>query len=638
MTTPDIIKSLMEADFDYYSKGSNGMSDAAYDALRARAAEAHPLHPYFAAVGSRPPAHLDKVELRMHMGSQNKATSLEEMKAWFDKHAQEQHELIVTDKCDGASVELTYAMGQLSRAATRGDGKIGSDITANAMKWAGVPHFIEKAPPLLVVRGEALIYKSNFAEHFKGDVNARNSAAATIQRKDKAKNEFINFIAFDAGGEGVSNLFKDDSALFRWLEPLGFSTVGSCVLTQWDTLQDIRKGYELERPEMPYQIDGMIVALNDRRRRRSLGFSDNGTRPVGSVAWKFDNEAAFTTLTGIELKVGYTGAVVPTAILAPVVCGGVTFTRATLNNAGFIRDMGINIGDTVMVERSGDVIPSVIEVETKNSEGAYEFPTNCPCCGTPLKVETRHMRCANDECEDRTFGRVMTWIRKLNILQIGEVVLAQLMEGDNPLVKDIPDLYALKTAELAELQVGNGVLGKSMAAKIVKEIGKTRELSTDMFMGSLGIKHLGRSTARKLGLPNPAAYLNATVEELEKLEGMGPIKPGEIVASIAKRAPLIADLLNLIKVNDYVKPELPTDGKLSGLTFCLTGTRMRDSEKTAFINAGGVETNSVVKNLSYLVAANVDGDSGKLKKARALGIPIIDLETFFAMFIPPIAT
>lgn len=635
MTNPPIIESLMEADFAYYNKGTSGMSDAAYDALRKKALEEFPLHQYFSAVGSEPLAHLNKVKLHMHMGSQNKATSIEEMQAWFDKHWQGA-ELIVTDKCDGASVELTYAVGRLVRAATRGDGAIGSDITRNAMKWQDVPHFIEDAPPLMVVRGEALISKPDFEQHFKGDVNARNSASATIQRKDGAKNEHIRFLAFDAEGTGIEFMFNTDASLFNWLSTKSFIPVPRVVVTSWDALLELRRDYVNVRPDLAYQIDGMIVAINDRAKRKSLGYVNNNTRPVGSIAWKFENETAFTELVGIELQVGYTGAVVPTGILKPVVCCGVTVTRATLNNAGFVRDMGINIGDTVLVERSGDVIPSIIEVETKHSQGAYEFPTECPCCKQTLSVELRHVRCTNDECEDRTYGRVMTWVRKLNILQLGEVVLTQLMDGEHPLVRDIPDLYALKTAELAELQVGNGVLGKSMAGKIQKEINKTRILSADMFMGSLGIKHLGRSTARKLGLPNPRAYLEITAEALSELEGMGPIKPGEIVASIAKRRPLIDALLEIIDVKDFVKPEVPTDGKLSGMTFCLTGTRMHEKEKVAFINAGGSEVGSVVKNLSYLVAADVNANSGKLKKARAQGTPVISIEEFFQMFITPV--
>ena len=634
------IEQLKLADAAYYNTGVSLMSDDQYDAIKDVVRYGQPDHEYFKTVGAAPAEHLGKCRLTIHMGSQNKVNTSQEMDEWWSKYASSRH-VVVSEKLDGASCELTYIGGRLTRAATRGDGVFGSDITANAMKWANIPKEITAAPgEVTVVRGEAMLPISVWKKHFQDTANPRNACNGTVMRKSGTNNEHVTFTAFDISETAKYN--KLSEKLVR-LQRLGFAVVPWSLHSMLSAVKEYQAEYVKIRGGLDHEIDGLVLAVDDLAVQEELGYSDGGTKPRGQVAWKFENQSSITTVVGFEVSLGHTGAIIPTAKLSPVQIGGVTVSSVLLNNFEYIKGLNVNVGDVVLVSRAGDVIPHIDCVTEKKSEGPYQPPVNCPACGSKLVEQGKILLCVDDACEGRIVQRIKNWVKKTGIKFIGEELLLALT-SESPdggtLIKDLVDLYHLHTMpqRLATVRVGNGVLGMSMADKVIAEIDKTRTLPIDVFMGSLGIKFLGRSMARHIGLATVQEYLDISVEDLSLKENMGINKARDMKASILSRADLIHRLSAHVTVSTPTEKPIQStvmNHTYQGKSFCFTGVRMKEAESARLAEVGGNEKSGVSGGLNYLVTKEADSTSSKAVKARSLGVQVISYDEFKAQLGTP---
>lgn len=623
-----IVKQLRKASEAYYNTGKAIMSDNDFDKLRDHLKKVAPDHEFFSEVGAKVPEHREEVKLLMHMGSQNKAKDDSDMKTWYEKY--DNPEIIISDKLDGSSIELVYEDGKLIRAATRGDGITGMAVTKNAKLWDGVPHSIKDVKGQLIVRGEVQLSVANWQKHFPEAPNPRNMGnGIAISDSEYKRNEYLDFHAFDIVHPNIT--FKQQDHKFKALKSIGFKPIRWFKCKNWEEVEKCREHYVKDRSSLDFKIDGMIGAINDLEVQEKLGFSDGGTRPRGMIAWKFDTEKAETKVTGMVITIGHTGRIIPKATLEPVKLAGTTVSNCLLNNFDYIEKLNLNVGDIVEVEKGGDIIPHINLVVKKNTKGCYPAPTHWESkdgSKWPLTKEGAYLMVTDEDCPELGFKRIKNWVNKTNIKQLGDTALLAMVE--NGMVSDIDDLYTLDESKVAALSVGNGVIG-SNAKKILKEIDKTREMTVDLFIGSLSIKHLGRSRAALLEIDDIDDYLGLTAKKLtgQKCSDTGTY--GEDVAkeiheSLQKRSNLIKKLAKHVKIKKTQKAV--SNGPLSGVTVCFTGVRATQDQKDLMMSLGGEEKKSVSKGLTYLVAKDPSATSSKLEKARKLGTEVIGLDDF----------
>lgn len=624
--TIDTLKALDAA----YFNGEATVPDSVYDQLKDEVKALFPNDPYFTTVGAAPASHLDPVPLNMHMGSQQKIL-FEDLQGWCEEVATGDS-VLVMEKLDGSSVEATYLDGKLVRVATRGDGITGSDITRNAALWKGLPKSIASsdgsAPSgMFVVRGEALMDIDVWKENFPEDSNPRNTANGIVMRKsdEEGDNSKIRMIAFDCSHQSAPD--RIDSMLLM-LSDYGFDVVPCMVARNLGEVVGAFRLYEAKaRAALPYEIDGLILSVPTRSRIAELGYKDGGTRPRGQAALKFKAASGVTTVKAITLTIGHTGAIIPTAELEPVAVGGVVISNVLLNNQEFIRDLGVNVGDRVVVERAGDVIPYLRSVVEKIGDGYFRYPSDCPFCGSLLASQGRAIVCVNKQCHGRSFQMVKNWVKKLEIKQLGETLLRSLYDSGK--VRTIPDLYRISIDDLATAKSGNGVLGRSLASRVMQEIDRTRMVDTNTFMGSVSVTFLGRSMAAHIGLAHPLDYFKIPLGELATKENMGVNKASMMLDSLMERQQLITELLSVVVIKEQLGGKEPvTGGRLSGMAAVFTGVRPTKEERELFESLGGVIKDSVSKNATHLIQKSSSSESSKTAKARSLGLTILGYDDF----------
>jgi len=634
-----LVDRLAEASKAYYNTGKAIMSDDEFDKLKEELSLLVPDHPFVAQVGAGAADHLSKVELQMHMGSLNHAMKDDEFWTWWAKY--DEPAVVITDKVDGCSVEVTYDGGVLAQVVSRGDGTIGNLITDNAKNWANLPKSIPNKSRI-VVRGEAVLLKEDWAKNFAGEQNPRNSTTGTIMRKSGDRNEHIRFYAFD-----ITALLEFNTWAFKFdaMRQLGFEVPAVYVASTRKYIENIRKEYIEGRSDLPYEIDGMVVAIADMKKWNELGFSDGGKRPRASMAWKFETEKVTTVVEAINLSQGHTGAIIPTAQLKTVRLAGTNVTNALLNNFDHIEELGVNIGDVVEVHKAGDIIPKILRVVEKKSEGAFPRPIECPICSSKLVTEGRYLKCIDDDCDGRAFQRVKNWVKKTGMKHIGDGLLQSLFGAGK--VSCIRDLYNLVTNDLINLPVGNGILGEKNARRAISEIAMTRVMDTETFMGSLSIKFLGRRQAAHINLASPEAYISASESTLAAQDGMGPNKAREMRLSILKRAPEIRSLLESITIDFEEEEEEKTNATTNtenvvvNKSFVFSGKITVEDEwnerytrarlQSLVRSKGGFTPSSMSRDVDYLVVADPTTNSSKARKARSYGIKIIGEYEFFQM-------
>lgn len=650
-------KEIAHHDECYYREGNPQISDFEYDRLKEELIRLENEDPELdlgdsptQKVGDDRIAEFVSYPHRERMFSLDNTYSKEELFD-FDKRLRKliektECEYLLEPKVDGVAVSLTYEKGKLVRALTRGNGESGDDITHNVKTIKNLPHELngKDIPDLIEIRGEIYIEFKHFeAINQKRDeeglplyANPRNLAAGTVKLLDPKEAQKRNLSAVFYGvGYCKPNPFKKHSETHETFSRWGLPTEKKNWLVQgintvWEKIRELDK----LRHNFPYGTDGAVIKLNDLELQKKVG--STAKAPRWAMAYKFEAERAETTLEDIVVQVGRTGALTPVAHLKPVHLSGSTVSRATLHNEDEIRRKDIRVGDTVVVEKAGEIIPAVVRfIPEKRPESSkpYRFPKKCPACNTEaqkLKDEVA-WRCPNLACPPQVRRRIIHYASKqaMDIENLGIAVVKQLV--DKKLIEHIADLYHLKEEQLIPLEK----FGKKSAQNLIQAIDKSKTNELWRFIHGIGILHVGAQSAKDLAnhFASLEALMDAKEIELIQIDGIGSTVAESIVSFFAeeKNRAIIDNLLHA-----GIKPVSQTkkiEGHpFKGKTFVLTGTLdtyTREEAKALIEERGGKASGSVSKKTDYLLAGTEAGS--KLTKAKSLGVEILSEEAFKQM-------
>lgn len=618
----ELAAKLRQASLDYYN-GEPTIPDDVYDAWRDELAELHADNPTLKDVGAPVAQESEWVKVRHQhtMGSLEKVNTPEEMSHWASRIQRDVGDLLaVTEKLDGISISLRYEGGKLVLAATRGDGTIGEDITANVRRMKGVPATVSVTDPL-VVRGEIVLLKEDFEQHFKDKANTRNAASGTAKRTDGKGSEHLSVLTYQIV-EGV-DLPTEDSQFSR-LGVLGFKTPRWVVVPTPEAVNLLWQEYEDSlREALPYEIDGLVVRLNDLPTQVSLG--DTHGRPKGAVAFKFTPPARETVIREIVWQVGSIGRITPVAVFDPVTLVGAEVTRASLYNQAYIEQLGVDVGASVLVVRANDVIPRVTRV--LKPTGTAKPPEVCPICSQATARDGEYIVCSNvATCPAQTAGRIKQWVGELNILEWGDTLIQKLVDAG--LVKTVADLYRLTKEQLANLDR----MGEKSAENALKTLWAASPMPLENFLGGLSIPLCATSTFRLVvdaGLDTVEKLHATPYARFLEIDGLGPKRASSLFDSLrTTHKALIQDILST-----GVALKSRAVGNLTGKSVCFTGksVRKRAELEALATNAGGAVKGSVGKGLTFLVLADPDSTSSKAVAARKNGTTCISEEAFVEM-------
>ena len=656
----------------YYVLDQPEISDAEFDALMSELRRIEAEHPDLVTpdspsqrVGGAPREGVEKAAHSSVMLSLDNAFDDAELRD-FDRRARELAEVETLDyigelKLDGVSMVVRYAGGRLDLALTRGDGEQGEVITPNARTLRTVPLAIPPEtldlagmPADFEVRGEVVMPRAAFArlneqQQAKEEpayVNPRNAAAGSLRMLDASvtasrRLDFYAYLLLAGGGPA----FDTHWAALEALATIGFKvSTGRARLRGVDEVVAFRDEWLGKRESLPYDIDGLVFKVDAVVLQQQLGATAKA--PRWAIACKPAAQQAETVVRDIEVQVGRTGAVTPRAVLEPVFVGGVTVSHATLHNAQEIERLGLQIGDRVVVVRSGDVIPKVVRVAAEDAERRpFEMPATCPVCGGDVRREEDEAvaRCNNVSCSARLKESILHFAHRsaMDIDGLGEWLVDALVDGG--LVKDFADLYALKAEQLANLtkdtKVSKTRLGEKSAARVMGALERSKTAPLRRLVYGLGLRHVGERTAELLAerFPSIDALAAASTEQLEEVEEVGARIAESILAFF--RSDRNWDLIKRLRRHGLRLEEEPpppgasaADSAVAGRTFVLTGTlsRMTRDEASARIKAaGGKVTGSVSKSTHFVVAGENPGS--KLQKARRLEVDVIDETELVAM-------
>jgi DNA ligase (NAD+) len=645
-------------DYRYYVLDDPEVSDAAYDRLMNRLKALEAEHPELISpdsptqrVGGAPREGFETVAHRRPMISLDNAYSKEELQD-FDRRVRElsgreRIEYVAEHKFDGLSMSLLYEDGRLERGVTRGDGTRGEDVTLNVRTIRSIPLVLEaagfkkwKLPRSLEVRGEAVMTRRAFEELNRRQeeqggkifANPRNAAAGAVRVLDPkiTASRRLDFYAyFLLNGDGRVPVDRHSKAL-EALEAVGFK-----VSPAWEKLAGIDKVYafceaqDARREKLPYEIDGIVVKVNDTALQEELG--STAKAPRWAIAYKYPAHQETTVVKSIFVQVGRTGALTPVAELEPVQIGGVTVSRSTLHNMDEIERLGVQIGDTVLVERAGEVIPHVVQVVRKGAHRRpFAVPDKCPECGSRIHKDPDEVayRCVNAACPAKRKESLIHYARRdaMNIDGLGEKIVDQLV--DKGLVEDVADLYRLKQEDLVPLER----MAEKSAQNLLDEIEASKKNGLARLVYALGIRFVGERTGQLLAehFDSLKEIAEASEEKLTEVHEVGP----KVAASIAEffseaaNRKLIAKL-EKAGVKLTAERKALKDRRLAGKTFVFTGGLERHSREQAgelVMSHGGKVTSSVSKKTDYVV---VGADPGsKYDQAKKLGVTILDESGF----------
>jgi len=552
------------------------------------------------------------------MGSLNKVNLPEEFKEWTIKCDSSQKMFLVTEKLDGISISLKYENGILITGATRGDGNIGEDITRNVKKMRGVPNTLNNKFTGHI-RGEIVLRHSDLEKYFPNLKSARNGAGGIAKRLDGDGVEYLTVISYNI--EGIDFINEHDS--FVYINNLGFIVPNYILVNQVsDVIKTWNEYMDHSRDQLDYDIDGLVVHINDRAHRFALGEENN--RPKGSVAFKFEPPEAKSIINNIICQVGDTGIITPVVEFDPVNLLGASIKRASVHNFQIIKTLGINIGSEVIVIRANDVIPQ-IKNAISHTNKAFEPPNTCPACGSKTVFDGAYLVCTNNRsCPPQVQGRINKWIKENGILEWGDSIIAKIIESG---VTDVDGLYKLSVKDLQDLDR----MGEKSANNLINELNKYRSIPLENFLGGLCIKGVATSIAKSVvdaGYDTLDKILNISVNELERISGFGQERARAFHEGLLSNADRIEAILNAgVTIREKTK------GKLSGNTFCFTGSMSSPRallQKMVEENGGEIKK-SVAKGLSYLVIDDPDSSSSKAQAAKKLEIVLLSEEKFLDM-------
>ncbi len=652
----------------YYAQDAPEISDAAFDSLMVELRELEAAHPELIdassptqRVGGYVGEQFSPVRHAQRMYSLDNAMDLDELDAWTQRvveSAGRSVDFVCELKIDGSSIALTYDAGVLAKAATRGDGVTGEDVTVNMRTVRDVPLRLRDAGVAgladadgsVEVRGEVYMPKASFdalneaalANGRAAFANPRNAAAGSLRQKDPTVTKgrdlstFIYALADDRTAKASGQW-----ELLQWLRDCGFHVNPDVKLCE--TPEEVRAFCESvaeKRAILPYEIDGVVVKVNSFAMQRELGFTAKA--PRWAIAYKFPPEEKTTLLRDITVQVGRTGAITPVAELEPVRVAGSTVARATLHNIDEVHRKDVRVGDTVIVRKAGDVIPEVLgPVASLRPEGAqvWQMPETCPSCGSPIVREEGEaaFRCVSMDCPAQALERLLHWASRgaMDIDGMGEEIVARLVESER--VRDVADYYSLTEYELATLETGRVNkegepihLGSTIAAKLIASIeaSKTRPLARVLF--GLGIRHVGKTVGEQLAaaFPTMERLMDADEERLAEVDGVGGVI-AQSVRSFFANADNREVIRRLERMGVSMEDASAADDvpqTLAGITFVLTGSLVesgltRDEAGARLKAMGAKVSGSVSKKTGYVIAGEAAGS--KYDKAVSLGVPVL---------------
>lgn len=614
-TLQDYLDFFKEADELYYSKGISKYPDDYYDKIKDEFLEKYPDHEYKKNVG-----HIEsikgKIKHKILMGSQKKINTFDELIKWIesnDKKIGTVNEYVYSEKLDGLSVSLEYNKGSFVQAVLRGDGEFGDDVTSNVLKIKTFPKKI-KYQDHIFIRGELILKKKNF-ELINNSLedkmsNPRNAVSGIVRRLDGKNSEEIDFLAYDF------SLELNEIEKFLFLKDQGFETPKYGLLKDSQEIQKKWEDYEKSaREKSEYELDGLIITINNKEKQNELGIIDN--RPRYSRAYKFTSLNVLTEIEEINWFVGRTGRITPVAKVKPVSVGGVVVSNVTLHNVKEVIKNNLTINTHIEIKRAGDVIPKFERVISKG-KGKVIYPKKCPSCNKETKLEDTFLMCYNKECKVQKYEKLLNWVKTLEIKGFGEEIVNQLFEKEK--IKTFSDYYLLTEKDLIEMDR----MGSKLAQKILKELNDKKEISFGKFIKGIGINNIGEKTADLLGEKYTIETLLNLKDfnELLSIDGIGEITARSVL-EIQNEEKEIKKLLKHIKI---IKNEVKGN-KFQNQNFCFTGFRNKTLENYIKDNGGKI-VSSVSKNLNYLLVADYEMSSSKIETAKKLNLNILTESDF----------
>ncbi|OGS08088.1 MAG: hypothetical protein A2270_03330 [Elusimicrobia bacterium RIFOXYA12_FULL_51_18] len=654
-------RGIRRHDHFYYVLDDPRISDGEYDALLNRLKTLEAARPDLVTpdsptqrVGGKPSVAFASVAHKIPMLSLDNCYSEEEFLDWHKRVRGglkgEPYELVVEPKIDGLSCSIEYERGVFVRASTRGDGETGEDVSLNVRTIRAVPLKLdlEDPPAFFEARGEVYIDKKDFEaireeqldEGGEPFVNPRNAAAGSLRQKDPAvaAKRKLKFFAHSYGYLEGMEAAKTHWDYLEYCRKAGFPV--PLIITKPckdpSEVLALYKDYASKRAGLPYEIDGLVVKVNSHTSQKLLGFTAKS--PRWAIAFKYPAQQATTTVKNVWFSVGRTGVITPVAGLEPVKCGGVTISSSTLHNFDEIKRLGLKIGDRVIIERAGEVIPKVVKVIAGVRTGKEEDvlpPSKCPCCGSEVFKDDEAVayRCINPSCSSQIMRSLLHFASRdaMNIDGLGESSVEQLT--GKKLVAAFPDLYRLKREDLLGLELFKDKKAGNLLAQI--EASKKQPLSRLIY--ALGIPHIGEKSARGLAehFKNMKALMNSGFEDLSRVSEIGPIIARSITDFFGETQVkgLIAELERL-GVN-MTEPERAKGSKLEGKSFVFTGelkSLTREEAERLVRELGGKEVSSVSSKTSYVVIGENPGS--KYDKAKKLGLKILTEKEFHELLGP----
>jgi len=643
-------KDLNYYSYRYYVDNENDIDDYEYDMMMRELKAIEEEYPELITpdsptrrVGGEATNMFESVAHTVKMESLQDAFSFDEIRD-FDRRVKDavtNATYVVEPKIDGLSVSLEYRDGVFVRGSTRGDGSVGEDITANLRTVRAIPLRLKTDLPFIEVRGEVYMPHSVFHKlveeqelnEEKPFKNPRNAAAGSLRQKNpkitaKRKLDIFVFNVQQIDGHSLSNHKQS----LDYLKELGFKTIP--FYTEFKNIDgaiDELKRIADIRYTLPFDIDGAVIKVNDFEKRRILG--STAKFPKWAIAFKYPPEEKETKLLSIEVNVGRTGVLTPTAVFSPVLIAGSTVSRATLHNEDFIKEKGICIGDTIIIRKAGDVIPEVVSVKEHIPDAVpYRMPEICPSCGAKAVREDGEaaIRCNNPDCPAQLLRMLIHFCSRdaMDIEGLGDALLNKLVEQN--MIKTAADIYSLDFDRISEMDK----MGKKSAENLKKAIEKSKENDLSKLVFALGIRHVGAKAAKLLSdnFRDIDSIMNSSAEDISKIDGFGLVMAQSVVdfMSMPQSQKLIADLkaagVNMKAEDTHI------DNRFSGKTFVLTGTltKYTRSEASRIIeNYGGKASSSVSKKTDYVLAGEAAGS--KLAKATELGVKIINEDEFAEM-------
>tara|TARA_B100000686_G_scaffold317580_1_gene366497 strand:- start:4279 stop:6375 length:2097 start_codon:yes stop_codon:yes gene_type:complete len=647
----------------YYNEAKPDISDSEFDALWDELKSLSPNHPQLQKVGSDPPPGSTKVEHLFPMLSLDKSNTDDEVTHFVSETTAQGRRFVCQPKLDGSALSLEYRRGRLVRAATRGSGTRGEDVTANARRISNVPESLAWDGDCHI-RGEVVMPLAIFHDSYS-DVapNPRNLAAGALRQKHaeagKGRAEDLMFLAYGAEfpqgdfrhpDSPEPPAFEFDSESITWLQEIGIEVAGNEVVGGSDPqsttteIMTVVNRWTENRDGADWEIDGIVIKLDRLSKRTLLGMTAH--HPRWALAWKFPPEEAISVLMDVEWQTGRTGNVTPVSKVAPVTVSGVTVESTTLHNKGEVERLGIMLGDRVRVVRRGDVIPKITEVlgaaqdsdlnDRKHADGtpfgeplpartAVTIPTHCPRCSSELVEDGAFIRCMDLNCPSRLERTILYWCRHLEMDGIGEKLAEQLCSTG--MVTSLADLYTLSMRDIASLDR----MAEKSAGNVIDELEASRSMTLSTFLTALGMPRIGpeiaNSIATEVGSLDALLELthgmdDESISRLVAIEGVGETVANLLLEGLSVRMNIISSLSNELDISDEITET--NSGPLEGQTFCITGTLSRPRKEIALSikSKGGKVVSSVSGKLDYLVAG--DSAGSKLDKAERLGVMVLN--------------